>query len=440
MKKRVVSANTDIDFSKAWSYIIEFLVGKENLNHIIYGNPSQIVSGSILIVKSDFWNNKNYGSITTIPQLPLKLLPNDIHTPFLFGEDKVIVDSDNVIIYADLIASSYFLLSRYEEIIHPECRDQYGRFCGSDAVIFQQGYALRPIIDEYSAFLSELLVRIGHKQNVDKIDKIYLTHDVDHPFMFYRCDMVIKQWIKNLLHIRTPVHKCFEKYVCSERDPYNTFDRIFDYDNKLKEKYGDHVENICFIIAAKGHLSNEYVDLNIAKFRKLIRKIVDNNCKVGIHLSFEAGEYSKLIHREISRLPDEVDKTHLISRNHFLRWIYPEDVDVMEYEGIQEDYTLGYADQVGFRVGTCRPYKFINPYSGRVSKVTEIPLEIMDGTLDGYMHLSKEKAVLVCKQIIDQVYKYHGALNVLWHNTSFIPGTYRETVYNEMISYILKLN
>lgn len=52
----------------------------------------------------------------------------------------------------DFVASAYFLMSRYEELLNPE-RDEHGRFPGKVSVPYRNHFIDRPIVDEYSRWL-----------------------------------------------------------------------------------------------------------------------------------------------------------------------------------------------------------------------------------------------------------------------------------------------
>ena len=105
---------------------------------------------------------------------------------------------------------------------------------------------------------------------------------------------------------------------------------------------------------------------------------------------------------------------------------------------IKEDFTLGYADSIGFRVGTCHPYYFINPKTMRVTDVLIHPMEIMECSLDCsvYMGLDYENAYYLCKKIIEITNLYNGELVLLWHNTSFIKASYLDSLYSSLIEYV----
>ncbi|MBQ3799928.1 MAG: hypothetical protein II837_06485 [Treponema sp.] len=100
------------------------------------------------------------------------------------------------------------------------------------------------------------------------------------------------------------------------------------------------------------------------------------------------------------------------------------------------------ADSAGFRTGTCRPYKFINPGTKKLSSITIHPLQIMECTLDrpDYMGLDYQEALSICKRLTDETYRHGGELNILWHNTSFAYDSYQDSLYTAVLDYIARLS
>jgi hypothetical protein len=420
---------------KTTAYIIDFLAGfpVSESGFIHYGKIEDASSTTKLIIIPaipDF-------EIKKLPETPFKQL-DDI--PILFGNPKIERQNGKLIIYADIIASSFFLLSRYEEILKLECRDQHGRFLAKDSVVFQQGYGNRPLVDEYGVLFRKWLKEAGIAVTAKEkgFDKIYLTHDVDEPFHFERFNTVCKQLIKNLLHY----HYCdspLKKYFFEQHDKYYTFPKITNYDKTLKESLAEiPIESIYFLITAGSFLNRKYYNFFSRKTNRLICFLKASGAKLGLHVSYEAGINPKEILHEAKRLMDKMKLSALISRHHYLQWREPEDVIFMEQAGITDDFTMSYADSVGFRVGTCHPYRFINPRTKELTNVMIHPLEIMECTLDRqyYMHLDYEKALNICKKIINQVYKHKGELVLLWHNTEFTEMNYQEKLYNAVLEYI----
>jgi hypothetical protein len=372
-----------------------------------------------------------------LPSIPFSLIDE---TPLLFGSPKIEHKNDKLVVHADIIASSFFLLSRYEEILKPECRDQHGRFCAKDSIIFQQGYGNRPLVDEYGVLLRKWLREVGVAAPPEKqgFGKIYLTHDVDVPFRFERFSSVCKQYVKNVLHYHSSKSP-FGKFIDERDDDYYTFPAIIKYDRECKEKLPHvSVESIYFLISAGSTLNRKYYNFNSRKTARLTRTLDESGAVLGFHVSYEAGVDPHRIAGEITRLAENLGHYSGFSRHHYLQWREPEDVVYMEQAGITDDFTLSYADSVGFRVGTCHPYRFINPRTKTLTNVVIHPLEIMECTLDRttYMNLNYKQAFEICKEIVLQVYKHQGELVLLWHNTAFLGANYQERLYKDILKYI----
>ena len=108
--------------------------------------------------------------------------------------------------------------------------------------------------------------------------------------------------------------------------------------------------------------------------------------------------------------------------------------------GYTDDFTMGFADQAGFRLQTSRAIRWINPQTMQLTHLTLHPLLIMDCTLDreNYMHLTEEEAYFLCERLIDKVKLHHGDLCLLWHNNSVTPDNYHRNLYPQILSYIGK--
>lgn len=429
-------------------YIISFLLNSmadgqnQGLErYVFYGNlESAPTYSKIVIIKSNFFDDDIYGTIKTIPKIPFELLPQtDI--PFLFGQSRLDKDEQGrFILYADIIASAYFMLSRYEEIIKPDCRDRYGRFLAKDSIVFEQGCGFRPLVDEWGLYLRNLLRNTGIilQEEKKEFKRIYLTHDIDRPF-FFSFKSSIKQFIKNLIHYGNYIENPLSAYFRNDKDPYFTFPWIVNQDNQVKKIYGENiVKDIYFIITARFSKEDKYYPINSRKYKKLLKILKNNNADFGLHVSHEGGCNPKNIDKEIKLLPRWVDKENLLSRHHFLRWMEPEHINQMESAGIKEDFTLGYADSVGFRVGTCKPYYFINPVEQTVKNIIIHPLEIMERSLQEsqYMSLNEDEAFNISKKIIEQVKKYNGELVILFHNSSFTDDLYFRSLYKRLLELI----
>ncbi len=104
---------------------------------------------------------------------------------------------------------------------------------------------------------------------------------------------------------------------------------------------------------------------------------------------------------------------------------------------------MGYADVVGFRLGTCRPVRWFDPVAMRLTNLTLHPMTVMECTLDrpNYMNLNYEQARSTCFALLAQVRKHHGEAVLLWHNTqlaesSVAAGNYQRKVYLDVLGHL----
>jgi hypothetical protein len=152
-------------------------------------------------------------------------------------------------------------------------------------------------------------------------------------------------------------------------------------------------------------------------FQKLIQNI-SQKYDIGIHPSFAGfmhGCHGKVI-RENHRLMKIAGKEILKSRQHYLNLKFPKTYQNLIKAGITEDYTLGFADQTGFRAGICTPYFFYDLQNETKTNLLIVPFQIMDGTLLHYLKLSPEKAFEEIITVMNEVKQVGGTFVSIWHN------------------------
>jgi len=86
--------------------------------------------------------------------------------------------------------------------------------------------------------------------------------------------------------------------------------------------------------------------------------------------------------------------------------------------GITDDYSMGYADQIGFRASTSRSFLFYDLEMEYTTALRIHPFAAMEGTLRDYLQLNVEDAFIAFKQIIDEIKAVNGTYISLWHNES----------------------
>ncbi len=139
-----------------------------------------------------------------------------------------------------------------------------------------------------------------------------------------------------------------------------------------------------------------------------------------------------------SRLVRITNEEIVGSRQHFLKFHYPETLKLQESVGLRYDTTMGFAEHEGFRNSYCYPFKPFDHEKGQMIDIWEFPLVVMDTTLFGYRKLNYSDMSRSINQLIDELKRFGGLFVMLWHNCNFdeyqYPGI--NAFFNKMLAQI----
>lgn len=430
--------------NKTLDYIIRFLLGDDispRLRATIgyTSDRSLFHKYNIVIIPSGFFEEHTYGTPSSLPPLPLHEIEG---IPLLFGVPKIEKVGATLVTHADLIASSYFLISRYEEMLKRNIRDEHGRFPGNESLPYRAGFIHRPVIDEYRLLLRRWLreTDLNVPEIPKGIRKINLTHDVDAPFLYRSWKGLVRHFRDN----RSLAGAIRAKFGPLEKDPFYTFPFLFEENSKLTALTGKEKAQAFYFLKAGGNTRQDkpHYNLKSRDMQTLLAAIKKQNGTIGLHSSYQTGKESQYILREKKRLENAAGQPISCNRHHFLALRQPEDIESLEAANITDDYTMGYADIAGFRLGTSYPVQAINPATRRLSPLTLHPLILMDCTLDDpkYMALGDEEATIYCLELFEQIRLVGGEITLLWHNTSLVenPESYQRKLYTLLLNELIR--
>jgi len=410
-----------------------------------YGNQKPFVSGEVPLIHicaSDFFGD-GYLTRTSLPERPL-LRFDDLPVIYSgkgklnsFAERSKKLIETNI----DIIASSFFMLTRYEEVIVEE-RDKFDRFPAAVSLAYQEDFLDKPIVNEYIELLwgwidSFNLGFVREKLWGDKRFAVCLTHDVDRIRLYNRVRHVLGTILRTVVKQKQPRNlvRIGQDYIKTQlrlqKDPYDQFETMLEVERNSGAR-----SSFFFMSGGNSKRYDNRYDVN--KTRNLIKTIMDAGCEVGLHGSFNSYIDGSMIQKEKARLEVVKGDDVLGGRQHYLRWRTPETWRLQEEAGLKYDTTLSFADHVGFRCGICHPYRPFDLLERRVLDIWEAPLVVMDGSLFGYQNLSVEEGWQTIKALIDTIEKHKGVFVTLWHNSGFYelehPG--RLDVYKKMLKYV----
>jgi hypothetical protein len=161
------------------------------------------------------------------------------------------------------------------------------------------------------------------------------------------------------------------------------------------------------------------------KIRRVLEWLRKIGVECGVHPGYATFRSPEKLRREVSILRDLLGPQPLGGRQHYLRWCPDTWID-WENCGLAYDSSVGYADQIGFRAGTCIPYRPWIFSLNRQSDLLEIPLLVTDRTLVVKMKLEKAEALQAVDGLLARCKAVGGVFTLLWHNDSFLEPAYRE--------------
>lgn len=380
-----------------------------------------------LLIKDQFWNdlnenNKNYLSSDLLPAVVFEFSISDDDTTHkllsLFGKPiKEQNASEKLILNADIIASSFFMLSRWEESIN-ENLDIHKRFPDKEATAIKLGFEKRPIVNEYIAFLKALISSKSKKKVVyNRSYKCYITHDVDEIFRLKPLKKFFKVLGGDLIHRKSilyffkTIKDWFVANFNDDKDPSYTFDYLMD----LSEKHG-LVSHFYFIPGHKGEIDFRY-NFKANHIDLLMKKITKRGHIIGVHPSYSAYDSNLQFSEEIKRIRSKTPQTIIEGRHHYLRCSVPVTFRKWEAEGLKIDSSLGYHETVGFRCGICFTYPLFDCLERKQLKLKERPLTFMEVAL-AQKTMDPAEYLEHVLEVINTTKKYNGDFVFLWHNNN----------------------
>jgi hypothetical protein len=153
------------------------------------------------------------------------------------------------------------------------------------------------------------------------------------------------------------------------------------------------------------------------QIRGLIEWLREREVENGVHPGYGTFRCREELQKEVDILRNAIGEERLGGRQHYLRWC-PETWVDWENCGLMYDSTVGYPDRVGFRAGTCIPYRPWLLSQDREAQLLEIPLIVMDVTLLESMKLRNQELLNVVGRLIEKCRAVGGVFTFLCHNTT----------------------
>jgi len=287
----------------------------------------------------------------------------------------------------DLFSASFYLISRYEEYL-PHVRDQLGRYKAEDSLAHRHGFLKLPIIDLWMHKFRQILrqrfpeweVKPALYKFVPVISVIqshrFANRSVLRNILGILSDLLTLQFFRFRYRILVLAGR--------KQDPYDIFEELI-----LKCQHIG-IRPIFFFQFSEYSEEDRNIAIYKNHFRYLIKSVADY-FPVDLSASFaSSGQMSKLkeekrnlgelIHRDINKV-----------RLRHMRVQLPNSYRTLIESEFNEDYSMGYESQAGFRAGTSVPFLYYDLLQETQQPLKVFPVAATDRL---FYRWKKEKKIL----------------------------------------------
>jgi hypothetical protein len=305
----------------------------------------------------------------------------------------------------DLAAVVFFLISRYEEYYEDILLDKHGRFQYPNSVAYQLGWHRKLMAHRLAQALAQL-VKTHYPQFEYALPKYeeYSTHDMDIAYQYKGKPWwrVCAAMAKALLQFRFEHAHNYLK-VALGKEVTDPFDH-FETENGTQKP-------IYFILTAPFGKYDNNISLSSQAFKDLIHQLKEYS-EIGIHPSYHSSKKTYLIEKEKNRL-EEISQLKITkSRQHYLRFRFPDTFRALLKAEITDDYSLGWQNEAGFRASIAVPYPFLKKKKNEETTLILHPLAFMDNIFN----IDDEHLVL--NELREETKEMGGDFIVLTHNSN----------------------
>jgi hypothetical protein len=373
---------------------------------------------------------------------PIKIVSENNYVFLLFSdrqrEDNLLIrNNKNTCIWNDIILSSFYLLSGWEErFMH---RDRKDRHIIQESSLYREKVLHYPIVNQYSTILRDFFRASHHPVPLWPSNKKYavaLSHDVDYPEMI--------RWIEVLRYL---LKYKMQSKLTKVMDIFTGKENFWKFEDwvDLENRYG--LKSAMYFCGVKGSLlryflkaPDPFYDVRQDQFKRVLNYLVQNGFEVGMHSSYLAYQSIDRFLEEKKTIEESLREPIFGNRHHYwhMNPDNPSETAVMHDEiGLLYDSSICFAKRSGLRFGVCSPFHLYDPIRQGPVGVLELPTSLMDDHLFKYFGLSYfSKQQCEIDALINSAKEHGGLFFVDYHVRGFNETFYPKWV--ESYEYILK--
>src|SRR5437899_7917460 len=335
----------------------------------------------------------------------------------------------------DLVASTFFWISRYEETLIGE-RDGFGRIPQERLQATRERVTGRPLVDEYRELLMIWLRIIGARVAARKPPfRVFLTHDVDSGIGItgfqQHAESGLRAFYREAIRarrLRTGLRGLAQEMARGLGRVDDAF--LFRVVRDLDTEFG--FPSFFFLMANGTHPGDATYDILGDASHRVITAIREAGGSVGLHVGLNAHGALAQLGAEWERLRQADPLAWPASRSHYLAFFAPATWRQLSELGFRVDSTIGFSDHMGFGAGTSHAFRPFDVERREILPIWELPLTLMDTHLFRGPESDDAERISAVREVAARVRAHGGCFVINWHNVVFF-GHYRE-VYRAILS------
>ncbi len=310
----------------------------------------------------------------------------------------------------DIFASSFYLITRYEEYPEYGKCDESGCFIAPSSLAYRKGFLNIPVIElwakRFARAMAGMFYGMAFKAGNYKSMMIFCT---GNPFSVHG-----KNLLGNITYLLKEITGAKEQHKDSDRDKDDA-SMFFVYLKNSLSAFSSEAK--MFFSAADSFHGESHHQWRNSDYRALIRSTSLKH-DAGIYLTGDSATSLKSVRKEILRLAPLISQDILKSCTDPSALVIPESCRVLCDAGIKEDYSMGYPEDPGFRAGISRPFRFFDLRNNRVTGLLIIPYQMTDIALAKYNRTNIGAFRKIVEGMINVTRESGGHFVSLWHETS----------------------
>ena len=350
-----------------------------------------------------------------IPKIEIEVTPNEkfeftfFNIPFDFSK---FVEAPKQQIPFDIFSASFYLLSRYEEYIAPKF-DTHQRFKAKESLAYKHHFLQLPLVDIWAMELGNIIQKQYPEINYT-LSEYHEIHSFDIDFAYKYKGLskfrFYKKALGNVLRFNfTELIKMFDQ---SLTDEYDTYDFIFQ---ELEKQKASSI--FFFLVAEKTGQHDKNLLPTSPDYQQLIKHI-NSKFPIGVHPSYHASAINSTLQNETNVLSKISNQPIENSRFHFLKFKLPNSYNYLIETNILYDYTMAYANKIGFRASSCKGFNFYNLAENKATLLNVFSPCVMDVTLKNFEAYTPNEAIITIEKMKQAVKNVNGTFISIWHNSN----------------------